>query len=239
MMANEFSELQAVDFGLGRTICAAFDGLAAVGPADYEEFLGRNSNKQVFRHDFDTPQDFISSYVGGRKGSRVVDPNTTANVLDLPLVAYCRKPGITNNENRGIIHDKVRWDEDLETAFRLSVFPLYLQYRMIMLSWDKPTLDKLQLAWYAYLTKRRSKNHVFQVAYLIDGSPLTVNAFIQEPRAIETTDISLTKEEGRVFGVEYTLTVASQVLFGEAVEVGDVEIHFRLIGYCGLEVPCG
>lgn len=227
---NETSELQAVDFGLGRTIGAAFDGLATVGPTDYKEFIARETNKQVFRHDFDAPHDFISSYIGGRKGSRTVDGNTTANVLDLPLIVYCRKPGIKNEEDRGgIIREKIRWDEPLENAFRLSVMPLTLEYRMMILAWDTLTLDKLQLAWYAYISDRKASNHIFTVTYLIDSKPLEVNAFIKDTKAIETMDISLTKEEGRVFGVEQTLVVTSQILFGEAVEVGDSEIHFNLI----------
>ena len=238
-MPNETSELQAVDFGLGRCVVSAFDGLAAVGPTDYKEFIARESNKQVFRHDFDAPHDFISSYIGGRKASRAVDANTTANVLDLPLIAYCRKPGIRNEEDRGgIIREKIRWDEELENAFRLTVMPVTLEYRLMILAWDKPTLDKLQLAWYAYISNRKNNNHVFTVEYLIDEKPLEVNAFIKDTKVIETMDISLTKEEGRVFAVEQTLVVTSQVLFGEAVDVGDVEIHFNLVGYCGLEVPC-
>lgn len=237
--ANELSELQAVDFGLGHTIVTAFDGLAAVGPVNYKKFIARDSNKQIIRHDFDAPQDFISSYIGDRKGSKTVDSNTTTNVLDLPVIAYCRKPGISTEEGRGgIIHEKIRWDEALEKAFKLSVFPLTLQYSLMMLAWDKPTLDKLQLAWHAFLSNRKAKNHVFEVTYLIDKQPLNVNAFIQDPTVIETTDISLPKGEGRVFAVEQTLTVTSQVLFGEAVEIGDVEVHFNLVGYCGLEVPC-
>ena len=231
-MANESSELQAVDFGLGRSIVSAFDGLAVVGPADYKEFIGRASNQQIFRHDFDAPHDFISAYVGGRKGSKEVDANTTTNVLDLPLIAYCRKPGINNNEDRGgIIREKIRWSEDLENAFKLTVMPVTLEYKLMMLAWDKPTLDKLQLAWYAYLSDRKAGHHVFTVSYLIDEKPLEVNAFIRDTKAIETMDISLTKEEGRIFGVEQTLSVSSQVLFGESVEVGDVELHFNLIKY--------
>jgi len=231
-MANETSELQAVDFGLGRCIASAFDGLAAVGPVDYKEFIARDSDKQIFRHDFDAPHDFISSYVGGRKGSRVVDSHTTANVLDLPLIAYCRKPGIKNEEDRGgMSRGKIRWDEALENAFRLSVMPLTLEYKMMTLAWDTLTLDKLQLAWYAYISDRKAGNHIFTVEYLIDAKPLDVKAFIKDTKAIETMDISLTKEEGRVFGVEQTLIVTSQILFGEGVAVGTPAIHFNLIKY--------
>ena len=239
-MANEISELQAIDFGLGRLIVSAFDGLAAVGPADYKEFIARANNKQVFRHDFDAPQDFISAYVGGRKGSRVVTATKSANVLDLPLIAYCRKPGITNNENRGdIIREKIRWDTELENAFMLSVLPVQLTYNLIFLAWDKPTLDKLQLAWYAYISNKKDNHHVFTVSYLIDEKPIEVNAFLQDTKMFNTTDISFTKEEGRVFGVEQTLTVDTQVLFGAPVSVSDLEIQFNLIGWCGgTEVPC-
>ena len=236
---NDISELQAIDFGLGRYIIEAFDGLAAVGPADYKEFIARATNKQIFRHDFDEPQDFISSYVGGRKGSRTVDANTTANTLDLPLVAFCRKPGITNNDDRGgIINDKLVWaTEAQEEALKMTVLPIGLTYKIIMLAWDKPTLDKLQLAWYAHVSRRPAKSR-FEVIYKIADSLLPVRAYIQDTKSIDTMDISLPKADGRVFGVELTLNINSQVLFGESVEVGDAEIHFNLVGYCGLEVPC-
>jgi hypothetical protein len=229
--AWELSELQALDFGLGRTMAAAFAGLSASGPADYREFVARASNKKIFRHDFDAPQDFISAYVGGRKG-QTVGTNTKSNRLDLPVIAYCRKPGIRNDEDRGgVIHERIRWDESLENAFKLSVLPVTVEYKIMMLAWDKQSLDKLQLAWYSNISNHRSAHHIFNVVYNIDDQPFEVKAFIKDSKNIETTDISLTKEEGRIFGVEQQITVTSQILYGEPVEVGDLELIFNLVGY--------
>jgi hypothetical protein len=238
--AFEFSELQAVDFAFGRLLATAFDGLADKGPVAYRRFLERASNEKIVRHDYDAPHDFISAYMGARKAEQPVDANTKRNRVDLPIVAYCRKPGMKNAEDRGgIHHDHVRWADGGQTPVKMSVLPITLEYKLMMLAWDKLTLDKLQLAWYAFVSNHPGNHHVFDVPYQICDSPFVVKAFIQDSKAFETMDISLTKDEMRIFGVEATITVVTQVIMGEDVTVGEeVTVAFRLIGHCGLEVPC-
>ena len=49
--ANTVSDLQAVDFGFGRVLVAAYEGLAPRGPAAFQRFLSRDNATKIFRAD--------------------------------------------------------------------------------------------------------------------------------------------------------------------------------------------
>jgi hypothetical protein len=217
MSGNETSELQAVDFALGDFMSAAWQGHnVADGPTQWREFLGRPRNKQVYRHDFDTPQEFMASLVGARANEKTVTGGAKVNLPILPVMIYCRKPGITNGEDYAAVKQKRVWDVALETAYYLRPLPLILTYKLAFLAWDKLTLDKLQLAWYAYI----SWHDKFTVIYQIGTDTFETVGIIRGNKTVIFSDSSLTPKEGRLYIVETPLEVATQVVFGQSVVPG-------------------
>jgi hypothetical protein len=213
MSGNETSELQTVDFALGAFMSDGFQGLNPLnGPIQWREFLARPRNKQIYRHDFDTPQEFVASLLGARSNEKTVS-GVKVNLPSIPVMIYCRKPGFTNGEDYAAVKNKRAWDTVLETGYQLRPLPLILTYKLAFLAWDKLTLDKLQLAWYAYI----AWNNQFAVTYGIGSDTFDTLGMIRGNKTVIFSDSSIPSKEGRLYVVETSLEVATQVLFGQAV----------------------
>lgn len=205
----ELSELQAVDFAVGGYILAAFNGHAASGPKEWQEFCLRPGAKKVYRNDAENPSTFLKALSSGRKSE------TTAGTIhkgthDLPVAYYFRKPGFTNSEDRKRLAGRHSWNDALTRAYDIEVLPIYLDYRMTFCAFDKLTLDKMMLAWYAY----QMKNEKFSVQYHLGQDNFDVNAFVLDHKTVTMTDTSEPIENGRLYAVEATISVYTQVIFG-------------------------
>jgi len=221
-MSNEFSELQAVDFGLGAFIAAALSGLnAQAGPKGFREFLGRPTNRQIFRHDAGTPAEFLKAYRGAKAAEKTT-AGAKANLVELPLIYYFRKPGLTNGTDKEMTR-RGRFmfsegEEGLENIYKFMVLPLVLDYRLFFLAWDKPTLDKIQLAWYAY-TSRHDK---FTCRYQVGESDLfEITAYLLDHKSLLCADESVPpgQDMSRVYAVSTGMQIATDVIFGAGVEI--------------------
>lgn len=223
---DEITELQAVDISLGGVFAAAYDGLGATGPENYKRFCTRPIAEKIFRTQVDSPDELVRKIAASKKGQgRSSTPPTPGEHLpDLPVIAYFRKPGMTNGDDFTRISEKVMYDEALEKQFRLTFCPVALDYSIIMAAWDKPTLDKLQIGWYAHTVKNCRKGARFVVPYLLDGSPFEIPAWVTTPRSVLFTDSSLPTSEGRLYAVSAGLTVNTFVLVGQAVTIPPFEV---------------
>ena len=86
-----------------------------------------------------------------------------------------------------------------------------------MIAWDKLTLDKLQVAFYAYM----AGNNLFPITYQIGTELYETRATIRDNRSILFTDASISAKEGRMFAVEAEREISAQVIFGKEVTVPD------------------
>lgn len=228
---KEFSELQNIDFALGTFISGAFVGLKSdVGPKAYQAFLDRPPNKQIYRHDAESPRDFLIALQRAKRNEQV-DGDIRINLPDLPAIFYYRKPGITNAEDRDFIKLDTVWDDAGEKPFELTAMPITLTYTLTILAWDKPTLDKLQLAWYFYISRPTSR---FEIKYRVGDDVLDgFFAKIRDHRSLLFTDRSAPREEGRLYAVDTDLEVSTHVIFGEGIVLGDeVSIVGDFAGFC-------
>ncbi|MBF0121265.1 MAG: hypothetical protein HQK79_20720 [Desulfobacterales bacterium] len=223
---NESSEFQAIDFALGAHIVKAFDGLNPnSGPKQFREFLTRPANKKIYRYDAGTPKEFINELRSSRKSEISLETqdilsHKIVNLPTLPVVVYFRKSGFLNNDDRGsIMQDKIVWDDNLLRSYNLTILPVTQDYKLWFLAWDKLSLDKLQISWYAYVSKPENKR--FNVLYRIGKDDFEICAAINDPKSFMMSDISLSHDDGRMFGVETTLTIVTQILFGESVSIPD------------------
>jgi hypothetical protein len=233
-MSNELSELQAVDFALGKFIADAFTCLNDQrGPKEYREFLGRAVNRKIFRHDADTPAEFLKAYRSAQAGEKTI-AGAKVNQVELPLVYYYRKPGLTNGADR----EKTRrgrysFSGDLKNAYKFMVLPIVFDYKLFILSWDKPTLDSLQLAWYAY----QERHDKFTSTYKIGDTDLfEVNAYLLDHKSLLCADASIAPRQdmSRVYAVSMGLQVATDVLYGDAVSV---PAEYNIVGGLASSLP--
>ena len=220
MTTDYYSELHAVDIGLGVHILDAFSDLQVSGPSEFVEYLSRDPKKQVFRHDADDVQGFIKSYMASGDSVSTISAGKTVRTAKMPVVYYCRKPGlVSDDENLGGIFNKLRWVLNNETDLHIRLLAVVLTYRLAFITRDKPSLDKMGLAWFSHVSNVVGKGgHKFSIQYKIDEEVLDCNAFIKNPKMITFDDESVTTETGHFFAVGATVEVEAPVIFGD-VEV--------------------
>jgi hypothetical protein len=225
----EISELQAVDFALGAHLAKAFQGLSRdVGPKQYREFLSRDHNKQIYRHEYESPRELLEA-VGSAKKTAATKDGVKSNLPDLPLVVYYRSPGMVSDSAASVFPEMKMWNEAETNAYNLTIVPLTLAYNLTFLAWDKPTLDKLQLAWLFFISKIRKGNERFTMPYRIGEDVFEVPARISGSRSWNFANIATDKTAGRLFAVNTPLEVVTQVIMGEgAVWADPVVIDFEL-----------
>ena len=234
----ELSELQAVDFALGGFIAGAFSRYNPdAGASEWKEFLSRATNRKIYRTNFDEPVSFINKLLSAEKTS-TDQGGTKKNAPELPLVAYSRKPGLTNDDRAPemLMPSFSGYNSQETNRYIFEVLPCTLAYTLMFMSWDTPSLDKLLVAWYAYV----KGHYTFEVKYKIGEDLFPVKASLPDHKTLAFADSSAPIGERRLFAVESEIRIAVNVVAGKASEtaVSVVDIDFNLVGYCGMEEGC-
>lgn len=220
-MANGeyISDLQAVDYAFSGVIAGAFEGLGDDGPEAFRRFLKRPVKEKVYFCKNDDVQTVL------RKIARHEGEPTKAGP-DLPVVVYYRENGLVGDQNqKPVVLEVTRFDGSpviygQDNAMRLSTLPLTLTYSLLFLGWDRPTLDRMGLAWFGYIAPIGRKHSRFLVPYLIDGDQLDVPASISAPREILTSSEEA-GEGRRLWGSRTMVEINTQALYGQSVQVQD------------------
>jgi hypothetical protein len=229
-VSNEFSELFAIDVCVGAQILEAFKGLSG-GPKEFQQFLARPDNLKVMRHDTDAVQSFLKSYIADVKAqTSATVGGHRVNLPLLPVCWYCRKPGLASSDMHvdGPFNKwKTLWagPSDEPTVAKIRMLSVALNYNMAFVTRDKPALDKLLLAWFAYIADTRSLHHRFKVPYHInvpvgDGLDVDMPAEIRDPKSCAFEDATVS-ELGNFYAASTSIEVHAAVLIGEAVSVVD------------------
>lgn len=214
--ANAVSDLQAVDFAVGGIIVGAYDGLQDDKPKAFARFLTRPAKEKIFRAENEDPQSLIKRIAQHNQGKN-------KGVPDLPVVAYYRSPGIVADQNqRPVVLDVERYIDGTDRAMRLTTIPVTLSYSLLWCAWDKPTLEKIALAWFAYVAQRGRKHSRFVVPYTLGKEPIEIPASISIPREIQADNASPSEQgEGRLWAARALVEVNTQVLYGREVKPVD------------------
>lgn len=211
---NAISDLQAVDFAVGGIIVGAYDGLRDDKPEAFRRFLTRPPKEKIFRAENEDPPSLIRRIAQHNPGKK--------NVPDLPVVAYYRSPGIVADQNqKPVVLDVERYIGGTDRAMRLTSIPVTLSYSLLWCAWDKPTLEKIALAWFAYVAQRGRKHSRFVVPYMLGTEPIEIPASISIPREIQADNASPEQGEGRLWAARALVEVNTQVLYGREVRPVD------------------
>ena len=211
---NAVSDLQAVDFAVGGIVVGAYEGLHDNKPEAFRRFLERPAKEKIFRAENEDPPSLIRRIAQHNPGKKTLP--------DLPVVAYYRAAGITGNQNeKPVVLDVERRLDDEKRAMRLSSIPVTLSYSVLWCAWDKPTLDKIALAWFAYVAQRGRKYSRFFVPYKLGDEPIEIPASISVPREIQADNATTEQAEGRLWAAKALVEVNTQVLYGREVKPVD------------------
>ena len=94
----------------------------------------------------------------------------------------------------------MRWErylDDNNRAISFTPITVTLSYSFLWLAWDKPTLDKMSLAWYCYVAQWGRRYSRFKVPYLLGEELLEIMANITVPkREIQGDNSSGDQAEG-------------------------------------------
>ncbi len=189
--------------------------------------MKRPVKDKIFRCDNDTPRDLI------KKIARHEAIN--GGKIDLPVVAYYRAPGLVSDMN-GKPHgyEVERYLDDNNRAISFTPITVTLSYSFLWLAWDKPTLDKMSLAWYCYVAQWGRRYSRFKVPYLLGEELLEIMANITVPREIQGDNSSGDQAEGRLWASRCLVEVNTQVIYGREVKpineiqaLGQVRLIYR------------
>lgn len=220
---KELSTLQNVDIHFGKWLSEAFSPLrTTAGPVQFQDFLKRPVNRQIYRTIHNAPIAFLKSLEGG------------GNPVELPICFYSRTPGINAGEERYLTDPVTK--ANAEAVVKFATMPVNLLYSVFFLSWDTLSLDEMQLAFYAHRQANMRFQHYCQIG-LGEGVKLTgIDARIVNHKECTFSDMSADlSAETRVYCVQTDVEVNTQAVIGSAVTlVSPIRIELRWVGFsCG------
>ena len=152
---------------------------------------------------------------------------------DLPAILYYREQGIAADQNQHIqVAGVTRFigEEtilDMDAAMLITTIPLTLTYSIVFLAWDRATIERMALAWWAYVAPLGRKHSRFSVPYTLDGESFEVGASLNSPREILTSSEQIGEGDMHLWGSRTMVEVNTQAVYGAKVEIPD---HIQIVG---------
>lgn len=215
-----YSTIQAVDFALGGYIAKVFPQKEVIhGAKNWQAFNRRPVKEKIMRGDFETVTEVMAAIESSQKQ---VSTNSKVkyNSVSLPMVAYGRKANISpaDPDAGAIIKKTVKAEGDIE----LILAQIEIDYRIMLMAWDIPTLDQMQMAWMFY-----SAFHADLSYTEVEGQSLELSARILDAKTPMFEDASISSKESRLHAVIIPIQVQTYVAQGQVVEVPDpISINF-------------
>ncbi|MDE5832045.1 MAG: hypothetical protein K2H64_03520 [Desulfovibrio sp.] len=180
---NDITDLQAVDFAFSEVIADCFAACASSGPRAWIRFLGRPNPEKIFY----VKNDDIQAAM--RKVAKRVDDDGRSGG-ELPAILYYRDVGLNGDMNQyATIFEATRFvSEDprgeMDAVMRVTIIPVTLNYSIVFLAWDRPSVERMLIAWQAWIAPLGRKHSRFLVPYTLAGESFEVGASINTPREV-------------------------------------------------------
>lgn len=222
---NDITTFEAVDFSLSGVIAGSFEAMNPdIGPIAFQRFLHRENKDKIFFSRNDDIQKLL------HRIARHENDTPKQRTPELPLVVYYRETGVATqdiNQATQVVEvtgftDKTETTIFDETdAMRLTTIPLTLTYSLLFLAWDRPTLERMTLAWWGYLAPTHRKHSRFLVPYILDGEQFEIGASIISPREVATSSEQMDEDEPRLWGARTMCEVNTQAVYGAKIRCKD------------------
>lgn len=221
---EDITDLEAVDYALGGCIAGAFTNLADNGPEAWRRFVKRPTKQKIYYTKNDDVQSLLHAIA--RHDDEKAKGKAT---VDLPIVVYYRDTGFTADMNQHVqVWDVKRFINEevvggMDAAMKVTTIPITLTYSLLFLAWDKPTIERMAVAWWAWMAPLYRKNTRFMVKYNLAGDMVEVGASVSGPREIATSSEPVGEDGGmRLWGSRTMCEVLTQAIYGCQVQETDV-----------------
>ena len=234
------TELQSVDWEFGNFILGAFgrdtEGDELVwdpdhGSEEWQRFLTRTGKEKLRRIAFEDAREFVNKLLGAEIDKGTIDLKT-ANLPGLPMVGYCRTPGITNAGLEGKRMPRLTgYSADGETRAKVDSICVNVTYNLLFLAFDTLTLDKM-ISVFLYYARYHTE---FDVRYaFIDGAIASAKAELADRQTASFDGASIPTNEGRLHAAQAIVSVNVPILVGEEIDAlpESSEIEWAFQGYC-------
>lgn len=225
---NSVTDLQAADFALGGVFARCFAACSPNGaPKAFQRFLSRPDKEKIYYVKNDDVQAAL------RKIAALENDNGR-QTPDLPLILYYREQGFAADSNQhiqiaeaaGFVSENAGTGQN--AAMRITAIPLTLTYSMLFLAWDRASIERMALAWWAYIAPLARKHSRFMIPYTLDGESFEVGASVNAPREILTSSESVSDNgDMRLWGSRTMVEVNTQAVYGAKTELLD---YFKAVG---------
>lgn len=225
----QLSAIQAFDFGLGQLLATIYSQDNIAGPKNWQQLVKRPPANKIFRGNIDDrgvngvvrAVESMKAQVDGLVTSK---GQLQSNSPSLPLIAYGRSSGmrVVDPEAAGYQFGKhaVVEKDDESQQVNISLAKVEIEYQLILMAWDQPTLDAMQLAWLFHVPHTEQSKHKFPLAYEIDGCLLEgVIAEIHDPKTVAFEDASLPMSDGRLYAARLPIRVQAYAIQGAKVSL--------------------
>lgn len=234
MSKFDVSDLHTVDMAFGGLIVEAINAIDPEAcPYNLQEYLKRDSQRQVIRGDFDSPREFIRAVRRHQKQQKPEDLNKF-NQATLPIINYFRPLGFESapTEFASMVEAQTGFSDDLLQRSKVAINFLTLTYKVVFMATDRASVERMALAWHMHIAKKRSGGHKFEATYNFCGHDYEFPLVIEDPQTLQANSLISGTDEGKLFALEVEHEVNAPVLYGEQVNITSPikwKVGFKLV----------
>lgn len=223
---NDITDLQAVDYALSRVIADCYAACAISGPKAFQRFLRRPNTEKIYYVKNDDVQSAM------RKVAHLEDDKGRGGG-DLPAVLYYREQGLAADPNQHTqVAEVARFIDEktlmgMDAAMRITAIPLTLTYSLVFLAWDRASIERMIIAWWAFAAPLGRKHTRFLVPYTLDGESFEVGASLNSPREVLTSSEQVGEGDLHLWGSRTMVEVNTQAVYGAKLDMPD---HIQIVG---------
>lgn len=214
---SEVTELSDLDAGFGNFLARTIAKYKTTSNNHRDKaaasFFERPTSEQLFIGEYDDPKRFLRALVGSSQ-SRLSDINKNnvdsikarINKRALPIVYFYRNRGVRPLDTSVDTSIKAAMNNDLGIT---DVFNIEVDYTVLILAFDTPTLDRLTNA---FLSSFMMDSTSFKTHTTLAGVKAHLDSYLATPSLIEFVDASQSSSDSRLLAHTATITVRSEMM---------------------------
>ncbi len=234
-MANySIPSLAAADYGIGQLVLESLKALNAQDNSCLSGLNGRSSKDFIYRmpeqDDLSTLLRELSSSQHARIKLLEGLSNTKGTHSRLPFMAYSRLRGLTTLSADQAVNAQgiTVMDEGAMQHYKVNVTWMELNYAVYAVASDRDAVEALMMVWHFYVSQNNKSHHHIPMDFKISGQEFTTHGYIQDPKTLNSIDISVT--EKKLFGLRADYIVHAPCIYGHTVDVPQaVRVAFTLL----------
>lgn len=221
MSKFDVSDLHTVDMAFGGLIVEAINAIDPEAcPYNLQEYLKRDTKRQVIRGDFDSPREFIRAV---RKYQKQQEPEDLEkfNQATLPIINYFRPLGFETapTEFASMVEAQTGFSDDMLQRSQIAINYITLTYKVVFMATDRATVERMTLAWHMHIANKRMGGSQFDATYNLCGHDYEFPLVIEDPQTLQANSLVSGTGDGKLYALEVVHEVNAPVLYGKEVNI--------------------